>query len=133
MVLTADRLGLAAGVLGGQVSPGRLQAVRAAILVWLWARPPCPTHFRAPSVLSIRPRPALATYQGADPALASGSPFDGSSEPPAYDDVADAVVVQGILHALLAVATDRGDGARFSFRCVLITRLIAGQYVRGAE
>jgi len=71
--------------------------------------------------------PALATYQGADPALAFGSPFDGSSDPPAVfdgmlgfgwfafagdDDVADAVVVQGILHALLAVATVRGDGAR---------------------
>jgi len=25
--------------------------------------------------------PALATYQGADPALAFGSPFDGSSDP----------------------------------------------------
>src|SRR5215207_8756379 len=52
MVLTADRLGLAAG----QVSPERLQAVRAAILVWLWARAPCPTQIRAPSVLSNRPR-----------------------------------------------------------------------------
>jgi hypothetical protein len=73
--------------------------------------------------------PAVAAFEGADPAFASGSPFHGAAEgwsvfeglssPGASalagdDDVADAEVVQGVVDVLLAVAGVGGDDPRRS-------------------
>src|SRR5215207_8756378 len=79
MVLTADRLGLAAS----QVSPGRLSGGQGGDLGLVVGEgsvsDPDSGSFGAVEPAAV---PALATYQGADPALAFGSPFDGSSDPP---------------------------------------------------
>jgi hypothetical protein len=125
-------------------SPGRLQAIRAAILVWLWVSDPLSGSFGAVDPAASQPWPRIRVLilpshpvrhlmVRRNPGGVRRHVGLGWFALAGDDDVADAVVVQGILHALLAVATDRGDGARFSFRCVLITRLIAGLYVRGAE
>src|SRR5215207_10926490 len=83
MVLTADRLGLAAS----QVSPGRLSGGQGGDLGPVVGEgsvsDPDSGSFGAVEPAAV---PALATYQGADPALAFGSPFDGSSDPPAVFD-----------------------------------------------
>ena len=44
------------GVRPPWLAAGAGQAVRAAILVRLWARTPCPVQIRAPSVVSIMVR-----------------------------------------------------------------------------
>ena len=73
--------------------------------------------------------PSIAAFQAADPAFASGSPFQvppeclpvflclpgfGGSAFAGDDDVADAEVVQGVVDTGFAVAAVRGHGARFA-------------------
>jgi hypothetical protein len=70
---------------------------------------------------------AVAAFEGADPAFASGAPFDGAPKGWSVflglsrlgwcafagdDDVADAEVVQGVVDILLAVAAVGGDDSR---------------------
>jgi hypothetical protein len=92
----------------------------------LWVNTPCPVQVLTPSRLSRAGAvPAVSAFEGADPAFASGSPFDGSAERsssfdllaggtgPAlarYDDGADTEVGQRGVDGGLAVPAVGGHG-----------------------
>ena len=119
----------------------QFQAVRAAILVRLWVKTPCPVQVLAPSRLSRAGAvPAVSAFEGADPAFASGSPFDGSAERSAfldllaggtgpalarYDDSADPELGQCLVGGGVAVPAVGGHGAWYPPGPGL-TRWIAG-------
>ena len=104
----------------------RFQAVRAAILVRLWVK----THVSGPGFRSFEAVqagavPAVSAFEGADPAFASGSPFDGSAECSAFldvlaggagaalardDDSADTELGQCLVGGRFAVTTVSGHG-----------------------